>query len=270
MSRWINITPSLNRRQRGFSYWNLFIALVSRDIRARYRRTVLGPLWAIIPAIMTTAIFSFLNGVQVIEIDSEGVPYVLFAFAASVPWAYFQSAVVSIPHGVLSNGILLRKMAVPRLIFPLVVLATSFFDFAISSAVLLCVLLFYQVPVTAAWLWLPLLILMLSLLAWAVGIGITSFTVYRRDMLHGIQHIMQLWMFVTPVVYSINQLEGARRDIAALNPMVGIIDGFRRVLVFGEAPDAALLLTGALVMLLGLLAAYPLYYLMSRYFADVL
>ena len=128
MLHWSNVMPAFRRTLKWRSHWNLFISLVSRDIRARYRRTILGPLWAIIPAIMTTAIFSFLN--RVVEIDSEGAPYLVFVFAATVPWTYFQSSVIRIPFGVLANGTLLRKMAVPRFIFPLVVLATTFFDFA--------------------------------------------------------------------------------------------------------------------------------------------
>ena len=268
MSHWLNITPTMRRSQKWHSYWNLFISLVSRDIRSRYRRTFLGPLWAIIPAIMTTAIFSFLN--RLVEINSHGAPYVIFAFSTIVPWTYFQKAVMRIPHGILANGTLLRKMAVPRQIFPLVVLATAFFDFLMSSIVLLAVLLLYNKSVTWLWLWLPLLVLMLSLLAWVVGIGITSFTVYRRDMLYGLPSMMQVWMFITPVAYSIQEIEGNLRFVYALNPAVGIIDGFRQVLVFGQPPDATLLLIGFLVTLLGLLLAYPLFHLMSRYFADVL
>lgn len=268
MSHWLNITPTMRRSQKWHSYWNLFISLVSRDIRSRYRRTFLGPLWAIIPAILTTAIFSFLN--RLVEIDSQGAPYVVFAFSTIVPWTYFQKAVVRIPHGILANATLLRKMAVPRQIFPLVVLATAFFDFLMSFAVLLVVLLLYQRPVTSVWLWLPLLTALLSLLAWVIGIGITSFTIYRRDMLYGLPSMMQVWMFLTPVAYSLQEIEGNLRFIYALNPAVGIIDGFRQALVFGRPPDMELLLIGFLVTLLGLLLAYPLFHLMSRYFADVL
>ena len=268
MSRWLNITPSMRRSQKWRSYWNLLISLVSRDIRSRYRRTFLGPLWAIIPAILTTAIFTFLN--RLVEIDSQGAPYVVFAFSTIIPWTYFQKTVVRIPHGILANATLLRKMAVPRHIFPLAVLATAFFDFIMSAVVLLVVLFLYNIPVTWAWLWLPVLTALLSLLAWVIGIGITSFTIYRRDLLHGMAHIMQVWMLITPVVYSINEVEGKLRFIYVLNPAVGIIDGFRQVLVFGRSPDLTLLLIGFIVTLLGLLIAWPLFHLMSRYFADVL
>lgn len=268
MLHWSNVMPAFRRTLKWRSHWNLFISLVSRDIRARYRRTILGPLWAIIPAIMTTAIFSFLN--RVVDIDSEGAPYLVFVFAATVPWTYFQSSVIRIPFGVLANGTLLRKMAVPRFIFPLVVLATTFFDFAMSSIVLVAVLLLYQIPITWAWLWLPLLIVMVSLLAWAVGVGITAFTVYRRDMLHGLQYIMQVWLFLTPVIYSADELEGNLQLIYRLNPTVGIIDGFRKVLVFGQSPDLESLAISFIVTMLGFLIALPLFHLMSQYFADVL
>ena len=262
------VPPAFYQSQRWRSHWNLFLSLVSRDIRARYRRTLLGPLWAIIPAIMSTAIFSFLN--RVISIDTDGAPYLVFVFAATVPWTFFQSSVTRTPYGVLSNGSILTKMAVPRIIFPLVIIATTFFDFLMSSLVLLAVLLLYGMPVTAAWLWLLPLVIMLALLAFAVGIGITSFTIYRRDMLHGIGHIMQVWLFLTPVIYSAGELESNLRIIYLLNPMVGIIGGFREVLVFGNPPDPGLLLISFVIMLASLAVALPLYQMMSRYFADVL
>jgi lipopolysaccharide transport system permease protein len=112
--------------------------------------------------------------------------------------------------------------------------------------------------------------LLLSLLAWIVGIGISAISVYRRDILRGLAYIVQLWFFATPVVYSFNEVQGTQRALYSLNPTVGIIDGFRQVLVFGKAPDTDLLLVGFVVMVLVLVVTYPLYRSMSRYFADVL
>ncbi len=267
MSQWSNNNPSQSRGQLWLSYWNLLISLVSRDIRARYRRTMLGPLWAIIPAMLATAIYSFLSGL--VSLDSEGAPRVAFVFAATVPWTFFQSSVVRIPHGVLGNGTLLRKMPVPRQIFPFVVLLTTFFDFLMSFLVLVVVLQLYGIHITLNWLWLPVLVLMTALLAWAVGIGISAFTIYRRDMIYGIQHLMQVWLILTPVIYSANEYEGALEIVYFLNPTVGIIDGFRKVLVFGQAPEATSLLAGLAITALVLLITYPLYHFMSRYFTDV-
>jgi len=266
--RWINITPTINRQQRWQGYWNLMVSLVKRDIQARYRRTFLGPLWAIIPAVMTMVIFSLLRGV--VDIDSEGVPYVVFAFSTIVPWTYFQRALTNIPNGVISNGALLRKMAVPRDIFPLIGMLTAMFDFAMSFIVLVVILLISGYPPTAAWIWLPILLLLLSLLAWIVGIGITAISVYRRDILRGLSYLLQLWFFATPVVYSFNAVQGNQRMLYSLNPTVGIIDGFRQVIVFGEAPNTDLLIIGLAIMLVILLFTYPFYRVMSRYFADVI
>lgn len=268
MSQWSNNNPAQNRIQRWQSYWNLTVSLVSRDIRARYRRTVLGPLWAIIPAILATVIYSFLGGL--VNVDTEGAPRLVFTFAATVPWTLFQSTVVRIPHGVLANGVLLRKMPMPRQIIPLIVVFTTFFDFLMSGVVLVATLLLFRIPLTGQWLWLPALVFMACFLGWTVGIGIAAFTIYRRDMLHGIQHIMQVWLIITPVIYGANALTGDLQWLYALNPAVGIIDGFRRVLVFGQAPDTGALLISFVITCLGLLFAYPLYDWMSRYFADVL
>lgn len=268
MSQWSNNNPSQNTREIWLSYWNLLISLVSRDVRARYRRTVLGPLWAIIPAILSTVILSFLSGL--VGASSEGMPRLAFVMAATVPWTFLQSSVVRIPHGVLANGTILRKMPVPRQIFPFVVLFTTAFDFLMSSIVLVVVLQLFQIPITEAWLWLPLLLLMTGAMAWAVGIGLSAFTIYRRDVLHGIQYIMQVWLFLTPVMYSAQELLDKWPLIYALNPAVSIIEGFRRVLIFGQAPSLGGLLISAAFTALALAVALPSYRFMSRYFADVL
>ena len=268
MSSWTNITPYITRRQKLYGYWTLLTSLVKRDIRARYRRTILGPLWAIIPAVMTMVIFSFLRGV--VDIDSAGVPYIVFAFSTIVPWTYFQKALSNVPNSVIGNGGLLRKMAIPRDIFPLIGIFTAFFDFLMSLIVLIVILILYGIPITIAWLWLPILLLLLSVLAWAVGLGITALSVYRRDLLQGLPYILQLWFFITPVVYSIDAIRGDLRLIYSLNPAVGLIDGFRQVFVFGQPPDIQLLTIGTLVTILCLLIAYPIFRLSSPYFADVL
>jgi lipopolysaccharide transport system permease protein len=268
MGSWTNTTSSITPRQQWQSHWNFMVSLVGRDIRGRYRRTMLGPLWAIIPAVMTMVIFTVLRGV--VDIDSEGVPYVVFSFSTIVPWTYFQKAVTNVPQGVIGNGGLLRKMAVPRGLFPWVGILTALFDFFMSFFVLMGILLIYHVPFTMAWLWLPILLALLTLVAWVVGIGITAISVYRRDILQGLTYIMQLWFFATPVVYSFNEVKGATRILYSLNPTVGIIDGFRQVLVFGKSPDVSLLLLGLVITLLLLCITFPLYRVMSRYFADVL
>lgn len=268
MSQWSNNNPSRNRAQQWLGYWNLLISLVSRDIRARYRRTLLGPLWAIIPAILATVIYSLLG--DLVNVDTEGAPRVVFTFAATVPWTLFQSTAVRIPHGVLSNGVLLRKMPMPRLIVPFVVVLTTLIDFLMAFIVLVVALLLFGIPVSAQWLWLPVLTVLAIMLGWTVGIGISAFTIYRRDILLGIQHIMQVWLILTPVIYGTQTLEHELQLVHALNPAVGIIDGFRKVLVFGQAPDLSLLLTSLVMIIAGMLVAYPLYTVMSRYFADVI
>ena len=268
MSQWSNNNPTADRAQQWLSYWNLLVALVGRDIRSRYRRTFLGPLWAIIPAILSTAIYTFLGGL--VNVDTEGAPRLAFTFAATVPWTYFQSIAVRIPHGVLSNGVLLRKMPVPRQIFPLVVVATTLFDLLMSGLVLVVALLLLGMPITAQWLWLPLLIVMTTIMGWTVGIGVSAFTIYRRDLLFGMQYIMQVWLIMTPVIYGTATLSNEWQFLRALNPAVGIIDGFRQALVFGRSPDIDLLLSSAVLIGLGLLVALPVYSMMSRYFADVL
>ena len=140
-----------------------------------------------------------------------------------------------------------------------------------SFIVLAVTLQLFGIAITSAWLWLPLLVFMTAFLGWTVGIGVAAFTIYRRDLLHGIQHIMQVWLILTPVIYSAKELQNGLQIVHTLNPAVGIIDGFRRVLVFGQAPDVALLVgQPGRSLALGWRSAYPLVSTFCHaYFTDV-
>ena len=268
MSQWSNNIASGGRWQILLSYFNLTLSLVIRDVQTRYRRTMLGPLWAFIPVILSTLMLSFLSGL--LDASTDGVPRLVFVVSATVPWTFFQSSLTRIPNGFLSNGSIMRKMPVPRQIFPLTVLLTTLFDYCLSFGVLVIVLQLFQIPITAEWLWLLPLLLMTSLMAWAIGLGLSAFSIYRRDMLYVIQFVMQAWLFITPVMYSKSELESRFQVVNTLNPMVPIIDGFREVLVFGRPPDVPHLALSMGIICLVMLFTVPIFTLMSRYFTDVL
>lgn len=246
----------------------LLRGLVVRDIRARYRRSLLGPLWAILQPLILMVLFNMLHGI--LDIPSDGVPYVIFSFAALVPWTFFSNAVQRCGPSVSANAGLVKKMALAREVFPTAAVIAGLFDLAMAGLILFGMMVYYQTPLTAALLWLVPLIGIMALLAWGIGIGIASLATFKNDFLYASPFLMQLWMYATPVMYPLSSVPDRWRDLYKLNPTVGLIESFRTVLVFGEQPDLGLVGRAALSTLVICALTWPLFRRMSQYFADVL
>jgi lipopolysaccharide transport system permease protein len=246
----------------------LIFALVYRDIMARYRRSMLGPLWAILQPLAFMVIFSLLRGV--LDISSEGVPYVLFSYAGLLPWTFFSNAVIYCGPSILSNSGVVKKMALPREVFPLAAIVTALFDFLMASLVMAGMMIFYRMPVGWNLLWLPLLCLNASLLAFAVGMVIAAMGTFKRDFVIAAPLLMQFWLLITPVIYPLSSVPERWLSFYLLNPMAGIIEGFRAVLLRAEAPAFGPLGWSVLVTLITLALAWPFFRWLSRYFADMI
>ncbi|MFB0536697.1 MAG: ABC transporter permease [Anaerolineae bacterium] len=244
----------------------LLFAPVYRDVTARYRRSLLGPLWAILQPLILMVVFSLLRGV--LDIPSEGMPYVLFSYAGLVPWSFFSTAVTRCGSSILSNASIVKKIALPREVFPLAAVITALFDFLMSGLVMAGMMIFYRVPVGWSLLWLPVLCLNAGLLAFAVGMVIASVGTFKRDFIIATPFLMQIWLLATPVVYPLSSVPEHWQSLYLLNPMVGIIEGFRAVLLKAETPPLGSLGWSVLVTLLALALAWPFFRWMSRYFAD--
>ena len=247
---------------------NLTKALVYREITTRYRRSVLGPLWAIIQPLLLMVVFTLLRGV--IKIPSEGVPYVIFSYSALVPWTFFASSINRCGPSVLSNGNLIKKIDMPREVFPLSAIVTSFFDFMMSSIVLAGMMIYFKVPLTIMLLWLPILLLTTSILAFGIGMFIASIGCFKRDIIIATPFIVQIWLFATPVIYPTSSVPQKWVWLYKINPMVGIIEGFRNVLVKGQSPNLELLFYSLVITLFVLIFSWPLFRWLSQYFADVM
>ena len=246
----------------------LTLALVYREIAARYRRSILGPLWAIIQPLVLMLVFTLLRGV--INIPSEGVPYVIFSYSALVPWTFFTSSINRCGPSILSNGSLIKKIDMPREVFPLSAIATSFFDFIMSGIVLAGMMIYFKVPFTMMLLWLPILLLTTSILAFGIGMFIASVGCFKRDIIIATPFLAQIWLFATPVIYPSSSVPDKWIWLYKINPMVGIIEGFRNVLVKGQGPNLELLSLSLVITLFVLLFSWPLFRWLSQYFADVL
>ena len=243
-------------------------ALVCREITTRYRRSILGPLWAIIQPLILMLVFTLLRGV--ISIPSEGVPYVIFSYSALVPWTFFTSSINRCGPSILSNGSLIKKIDMPREVFPLSAITTSFFDFMMSSIVLVGMMVYFKVQFSFMLIWLPILLLTTSVLAFGIGMFISSIGCFKRDIIIATPFIAQIWLFATPVIYPTSSVPQKWLWLYKINPMVGIIEGFRNVLVKGQSPNLELLFYSLVITLFVLLFSWPLFRWLSQYFADVL
>jgi len=256
---------TMNARQQ---FITLLLALVKRDLTARYRRSFLGPLWAVLQPLLLMLLFLFLS--NVLSIPSDGAPYVLFSFAALVPWTFFSNAINACAPSITANAGLLKKMAVPREIFPLGVVTIAAFDLLMASGVLAIMLLVFSVPLTVHILWLLPITLGLGLLSLGVGMFIAALATYRRDFVYATPFLMQFWLYATPVAYPLSRVPERFIGLYLLNPTVGYIDGFRSVIVHGRSPDLGLLLLAFSLSLLIFLLGWGVFRLTSQYFADVL
>ena len=255
-------------RMEASRFFNLLWALVSRDITARYRRSLLGPAWAILQPLILMVLFTMIR--RFVAIPSDGMPYAIFSYSALVPWTFFSNAVNQCGPSVVSNAGIVKKMAVAREVFTAAAVVTALFDLLMSGLVLAVMMVWFQVPVGWSLLWLPVLVLLTALLALAVGMGIASLGTFKRDLVFAAPFVMQLWLYATPVIYPISSVPERWRSLYVLNPMAGIIEGFRSVLVKGLMPDLGLLAWS--VMGIGLIWAltWPLFRFMSQYFSDAL
>jgi homopolymeric O-antigen transport system permease protein len=260
--------PRAGRSVRAARFLNLLVALVSRDIRTRYRRSALGPAWAILQPLILMVLFNMLRGF--VDIASDGVPYVIFSYSALVPWTFFSNAVSFCGPSVYANAAVLKKIVLPREVFPLAAVVAALFDLGMSSIVLLGMMVWFHVRPTWALLWLPVLVLLTAALAFGVGMVIAALGTYKRDFIFATPFLMQFWLYATPVIYPLSAVPEKWRVLYMLNPMVGVIEGFRNVLLHGTAPPAAALLVGAAAACAILAVAWAAFRWVAQYFADVL
>ena len=252
---------------RWLQFATLLWALTYRNFVSRYRKSILGPAWAIIHPLFYMVIFTFLRGVT--NFSDEGIPYPIFTFAALVPWTFFANAVIQSAPSVLLNANVVKKIAAQKEVFPLSAVLTSLLDFAIAGVVLAGLMIWYRIPVSSALIWLPVLILLTLVLAFAIGMFLASLGTFRRDLVMAAPFLMQFWLFTSPIMYPLSQVPEKWHSLYQLNPVVGIIEGFRNVLLKASAPPLEPLLWSVVVTLVALGLTWPFFRWISQYFADV-
>lgn len=248
-------------------YRNLLYFLTWRDIKVRYKQTFLGASWAILQPVLNMIIFTIIFG-RVAHIQTDG-PYQIFSFTALVPWTFFAYAMTQSANSLVNSANLVSKVYFPRILIPVASALAGLVDFVLAFLVLLGMMVYYHTAPTPALLLLPIFVLLALFAALAVGIGLSAVNVQYRDVRYLVPFLSQVWMYATPVVYPINLAHGTLRTLLALNPMTGVVEGFRWALLGQKGLDAGVLAESATVTLLALTGSLFYFRRVERQFADV-
>jgi lipopolysaccharide transport system permease protein len=250
-------------------YRDLFYFMVARDIKVRYKQTVLGGLWAIIQPFFLMIVFTLFFG-TLAKVPSDNIPYPIFNYSAMVAWTYFANAMSYSSNSLVQESALISKVYFPRLITPLAPVLAFLLDFAIAFIILIGMMLYYRIYPTIMTAFLPLLVVLMMLTASGVGMFLAALNAKYRDIRYTIPFLTQFWMFASPVVYPVSMVPAKYHLIYAINPMTGIIEGFRSALLGTTAfPTQMLLISGAVSIIL--FVGGVLYFRRTeRFFADVI
>jgi lipopolysaccharide transport system permease protein len=252
-----------------WAYRELLFFLTWRDIKVRYKQTVLGASWAILQPVLTMLVFSIIFG-RLAKLPSEGIPYPIFTFTALLPWQLFSFALTSSSNSLIGSQNLITKVYFPRLIVPIASTIAGLVDFAIAFVVLLGMMIYYHItPHVAIWS-LPLFLLLALASALAVGLWLSALNVKYRDIRYVVPFLAQFWMYATPVAYSSQLIPEKWRWLYSLNPMTGVVEGFRWALLGKSALDLPFLLLSAVVVLILLVSGLYYFKRVESGFADVI
>ncbi len=252
-----------------WEYRELLYFLTWRDIKVRYKQTVLGAAWAIIQPFFTMVVFSLFFG-RLAKIPSDGVPYPIFSYAALVPWTFFATGLSQSSNSLVGSANLIKKIYFPRLVVPISSVLAPAVDFVLAFVVLLGMMLVYGITPTANVIWLPLLLLLAFVTSLGTGLWLSAMNVQFRDVKYTIPFLTQFWMFATPIAYPSSLIENdLLRAVYGLNPMTGVIEGFRWALLDTNTAPGPLLAV-SVVAALALLVSGAFYFRrMEKTFADV-
>ena len=251
-----------------WAYRELLMFLVWRDVKVRYKQTALGAAWAVIQPLMTMVVFSVFFG-RLAKMPSDGVPYPLFAFAALVPWTFFAGGLTQSANSLVGSANLIKKVYFPRLIVPAATVLSEAVDFFIAFCVLLLLMMAYGSTPTTNVVFLPGFVLLAVMTSLGVGLWLSALNVEFRDIRYMVPFITQFWLFATPIAYPSSLLQEPWRTVYGLNPMVGVVEGFRWALLGSDTPPTAMLAVSTTVSVALLIGGAFYFRRMERNFADV-
>jgi lipopolysaccharide transport system permease protein len=251
-----------------WTFRDLFIILAARDVKLRYRQTALGVIWVILQPLLASLIFAVIFG-RLARLSSDGLPYLLFVYAGMLPWNFFSGALQRAGNSLISDSKLISKVYFPRVIVPIASTGAVLVDFLVAAAVMVVLLVAYRVPPTWQLLALPPLLVLLAIVAIGVSLWLSALNVYYRDFMYALPFVIQVWMYVSPLVYSGSTVPERWKPLYALNPLAGIIDGFRWSVLGGGAFPWLTLGVASLVCVLCFGSGVLVFRRVERTFADV-
>lgn len=250
-----------------WEYRELLFFFVWRDMKIRYRQTTLGASWAVIQPLFTMLIFSVIFG-RLAKVPSDGIPYPIFSYIALVPWTFFASGVNKGSTSLVGNAALIKKVYLPRLLVPMGSVLSGLLDFAVALALSFGLMAYYRITPTVNAVWVPAFLLLALISALGISLWLGALNAKYRDVTHIVPFLIQLWLFATPVVYPTSLLPEHWRKLYALNPMVGVIDGFRWALLGANTGPGVITLISAVVGIALLIGGAFYFRHMEKTFAD--
>ena len=251
-----------------WEYRELLYFLAWRDIKVRYKQTVLGASWAILQPFFTMVVFSLFFG-RLAGIPSEGMPYPIFSYAALVPWQFFANGLTSSSNSLVASANLIQKVYFPRLVIPMAAVGSGIVDFGLAFLVLLGMMAFYGIVPTMNVLWLPLLLLLALVTSLGAGLWLTAMNVQFRDVRYAVPFMVNAWMFATPIAYPSSLRDEPWRTVYGINPMAGVVEGFRWALLGTDTQPGSMILVSAVVSVSLLISGAYYFRRMEKSFADV-
>ena len=251
-----------------WEYRELLYFLTWRDLKVRYKQTVLGAAWAIIQPFFTMVVFSLFFG-KLAKIPSDGIPYPIFAYAALVPWTFFANGLNNSSNSLVGSANLIKKVYFPRLVVPISSVISGGLDFVLAFIVLLGMMLFYGIFPTVNIIWLPFLFLLTFIISMGTGLWLSALNVQFRDVRYTVPFLTQFWLFATPIAYPSSLLPEPWRTLYGINPMVGVVEGFRWALLGTDTAPGPIIIISSLVALALLIGGAYYFRRLEKSFADV-
>lgn len=252
-----------------WQYRELLYFLVWRDVKVRYAQAALGTGWTLVQPLIAVAIFTVIFNVFA-KLPSDGLPYPVFAMAGVLPWMYFSEAARRSSFGLVGDADLVKKVYFPRLIIPLANIVSPLIDLAITLLVLIGLMVWYGIPMSPNLLFLPLFVAMAMSLSLSIGLWLGPINVRFRDVMHTLPFVLQIWMYATPIVYPLSMVPERWKTLYALNPTVGMIEGFRWALLGHGTLDLTALFLSAAVIVASLFGGLVWFRRAERSFADII
>ena len=251
-----------------FAYRELLFFLVWRDLKVRYKQTILGVAWAVLQPLLTMLVFALFFG-RLARVPSDGVPYPLFAYTGLIPWTFFATGLTMASNSLVGSAHLITKVYFPRLTIPLATVLAALVDLALAFPVLFGLMWWHGVPLSPQVIWLPFFIALAFVTALGIGLWLSALNVEFRDVRHAIPFLTQLWMFATPIAYPSSLLPEQWRTLYALNPLVGVVEGFRWSLLGTATRPGPMILVSAVAATALVISGAFFFRRMERQFADV-